>query len=86
VVLSAATSIWLPVSCERVFAFVRDENTRSQWDVLSHGNPVQEVSRIPNGSHPGNSISLLRVSIANVIRSYVQYVYVCVNVFDEIRA
>ncbi|KAM0926831.1 hypothetical protein ACQ4PT_003021 [Festuca glaucescens] len=60
VVLSAATSIWLPVSCERVFAFVRDENTRSQWDVLSHGNPVQEVSRIPNGSHPGNSISLLR--------------------------
>ncbi|CAM0943827.1 unnamed protein product [Alopecurus aequalis] len=60
VVLSAATSIWLPVSCDRVFAFVRDENTRSQWDVLSHGNPVQEVSRIPNGSHPGNSISLLR--------------------------
>uniref|UniRef100_A0ACD5ZCP7 Uncharacterized protein n=1 Tax=Avena sativa TaxID=4498 RepID=A0ACD5ZCP7_AVESA len=60
VVLSAATSIWLPVPCDRVFAFVRDENTRSQWDVLSHGNPVQEVSRIPNGSHPGNSISLLR--------------------------
>lgn len=95
VVLSAATSIWLPVPCERVFAFVRDENTRSQacpacriifsflfiqdnenarsdllapvlfnlqWDVLSHGNPVQEVSRIPNGTHPGNCISLLRVS------------------------
>ncbi|RCV08555.1 hypothetical protein SEVIR_1G342400v4 [Setaria viridis] len=60
VVLSAATSIWLPVPCDRVFAFVRDENTRSQWDVLSHGNQVQEVSRIPNGSHPGNCISLLR--------------------------
>ncbi|AQK56288.1 Homeodomain leucine zipper family IV protein [Zea mays] len=60
VVLSAATSIWLPVPCDRVFAFVRDEHTRSQWDVLSHGNPVQEVSRIPNGSHPGNCISLLR--------------------------
>jgi homeobox-leucine zipper protein len=30
VVLSAATSIWLPVPCDRVFAFVRDENTRSQ--------------------------------------------------------
>jgi homeobox-leucine zipper protein len=102
VVLSAATSIWLPVPCDRVFAFVRDEHTRSQvcrrdatsrslivpfcppafrmrhateltspvpllclqWDVLSHGNPVQEVSRIPNGSHPGNCISLLRVSIS----------------------
>ncbi|XP_062221849.1 homeobox-leucine zipper protein ROC8-like isoform X1 [Phragmites australis] len=60
VVLSAATSIWLPVPCDRVFAFVRNENTRSQWDVLSHGNPVQVVSRIPNGSHPGNCISLLR--------------------------
>ncbi|AQK75299.1 Homeobox-leucine zipper protein ROC8-like [Zea mays] len=60
VVLSAATSIWLPVPCDRAFAFVRDEHTRSQWDVLSHGNPVQEVSRIPNGSHPGNCISLLR--------------------------
>jgi homeobox-leucine zipper protein len=30
VVLSAATSIWLPVPCDRVFAFVRDENTRTQ--------------------------------------------------------
>ncbi|CAN6245930.1 unnamed protein product [Urochloa humidicola] len=60
VVLSAATSIWLPVPCDRVFAFVRDENARSQWDVLSHGNPVQEVSRVPYGSHPGNCISLLR--------------------------
>uniref|UniRef100_A0ACD5ZKY2 Uncharacterized protein n=1 Tax=Avena sativa TaxID=4498 RepID=A0ACD5ZKY2_AVESA len=60
VVLSAATSVWLPVPCEHVFAFVRDESTRSQWDVLTHGNQVQEVSRIPNGPNPGNCISLLR--------------------------
>ncbi|TVU04306.1 hypothetical protein EJB05_50122 [Eragrostis curvula] len=60
VVLCAATSIWLPVPGEHVFAFVRDENARSQWDVLSHGNPVQEVSRITNGANPGNCISLLR--------------------------
>lgn len=33
-----------------------------QWDVLMHGNPVQEVSRITNGTNPGNCISLLRVS------------------------
>ena len=37
-----------------------------QWDVLSDGNPVQEVAHITNGSHPGNCISVLRVSI-NVI-------------------
>ncbi|OAY81059.1 Homeobox-leucine zipper protein ROC8 [Ananas comosus] len=90
VVLSAATSLWLPMSCERVFSFFRDENMRpqvltvyltprflllavlssgnsfefgcnlSQWDVLSSGNPVQEVARISNGSDPGNCISLLR--------------------------
>ncbi|KAJ0987295.1 hypothetical protein J5N97_005651 [Dioscorea zingiberensis] len=60
VVLSAATSIWLPVSCQRVFSFFKDERTRSQWDVLSNGNSVQEVAHISTGSHPGNSISLLR--------------------------
>lgn len=60
VVLSAATSIWLPVSCQRVFSFFKDERTRSQWDVLSNGNSVQEVAHIATGSHPGNSISLLR--------------------------
>ncbi|RCV20772.1 hypothetical protein SEVIR_4G083900v4 [Setaria viridis] len=65
VVLSAATSIWLPVPGDHVFAFVRDETVRSQWDVLSHGNQVQEVSRIPNGSNPGNCISLLRGLNAN---------------------
>ncbi|MQL90183.1 hypothetical protein Taro_022778 [Colocasia esculenta] len=60
VVLSAATSIRLPVSPESVFGFLRNEQTRSQWDVLSNGNSVQEVAHISNGQHPGNCISLLR--------------------------
>ncbi|KAJ3695947.1 hypothetical protein LUZ60_001324 [Juncus effusus] len=60
VVLSAATSLWLPISCDRVFTFFRDETMRSQWDVLSSNNSVQEVTSITNGSHPGNCISLLR--------------------------
>ncbi|KAJ6806597.1 homeobox-leucine zipper protein ROC8-like isoform X1 [Iris pallida] len=60
VVLSAATSIWLPISCQRVFGFFKDERTRAQWDVLANGNTVQEVTHITNGSHPGNCISLLR--------------------------
>jgi homeobox-leucine zipper protein len=41
-----------------------------QWDVLSHGNQVQEVSRIPNGSNPGNCISLLRVSNQSINQSF----------------
>ncbi|XP_077234592.1 homeobox-leucine zipper protein HDG11-like [Tasmannia lanceolata] len=60
VVLSAATSLWLPVSPQNVFNFFRDERTRSQWDVLSNGNSVQEVAHIANGQHPGNCISVLR--------------------------
>ncbi|KAI6694292.1 hypothetical protein NL676_022002 [Syzygium grande] len=60
VVLSAATTIWLPISPQNVFNFFKDERTRAQWDVLSNGNAVQEVAHIANGSHPGNCISVLR--------------------------
>ncbi|XP_048544395.1 homeobox-leucine zipper protein ROC8-like [Triticum urartu] len=60
VVLGAATSVWLPVPADHVFGFLRDENTRTQWDVLCKENSVQPVSRIPNGPNPGNCITLLR--------------------------
>ncbi|KAG4118100.1 hypothetical protein ERO13_D12G272900v2 [Gossypium hirsutum] len=60
IVLSAATTFWLPVSPQNVFNFFKDERTRPQWDVLSSGNAVQEVAHIANGSHPGNCISVLR--------------------------
>ncbi|XP_042445806.1 homeobox-leucine zipper protein ROC8-like isoform X1 [Zingiber officinale] len=60
VLLSAATTIWFPISPESVFVFFKDERTRAQWDVLSNGNTVQEVTHIMTGSHPGNCISLLR--------------------------
>ncbi|KAL2342303.1 hypothetical protein Fmac_003588 [Flemingia macrophylla] len=61
VVLSAATTIWLPTPPHTVFNFFKGERKRPQWDVLSNGDVVQEVARIANGSHPGNSISVLRV-------------------------
>ncbi|KAK4370764.1 hypothetical protein RND71_010239 [Anisodus tanguticus] len=60
VVISAASTIWLPVPPQHVFNFLRDERTRPQWDVLSNQNPVQEVAHVANGSHPGNCISVLR--------------------------
>ncbi|PHT53491.1 Homeobox-leucine zipper protein HDG12 [Capsicum baccatum] len=60
VVISAATTIWLPIPPQHVFNFFRDERTRPQWDVLSNQNPVQEVAHIANGSHSGNCISVLR--------------------------
>ncbi|KAI3815588.1 hypothetical protein L1987_15262 [Smallanthus sonchifolius] len=59
-VLSASTTIWLPIPPQNVFDFFRDGRTRPQWDVLSNQNPVQEMANISSGTHPGNCISVLR--------------------------
>ncbi|GER44945.1 homeobox-leucine zipper protein ROC1 [Striga asiatica] len=69
IVLSAATSFWLPVPPKRVFDFLRDENSRSEWDILSNGGLVQEMAHIANGRDPGNSVSLLRVNSQNSSQS-----------------
>uniref|UniRef100_A0A0C9S5A6 TSA: Wollemia nobilis Ref_Wollemi_Transcript_13059_2970 transcribed RNA sequence n=1 Tax=Wollemia nobilis TaxID=56998 RepID=A0A0C9S5A6_9CONI len=65
VVLSAATSVWLPVSPQRLFDFLRDERLRSEWDILSNGGPMQEMAHIPKGQDPANCVSLLRASAMN---------------------
>lgn len=69
IVLSAATSFWLPVPPKGVFDFLRDENTRSELDILSNGGLVQEMAHTANGGHPGNSVSLLRVNSTNSSQS-----------------
>ncbi|XP_028769098.1 homeobox-leucine zipper protein ANTHOCYANINLESS 2 isoform X2 [Neltuma alba] len=62
IVLSAATSVWLPVSPPRLFDFLRDERLRSEWDILSNGGPMQEMAHIAKGQDHGNCVSLLRSS------------------------
>ncbi|XP_057481341.1 homeobox-leucine zipper protein ANTHOCYANINLESS 2-like isoform X2 [Actinidia eriantha] len=64
-VLSATTSVWMPVSHQRLFDFLRDEQLRSEWDELSHGGPMQEMVRIAPGQDRGNCVSLLRTTAAN---------------------
>ncbi|KAF3609774.1 hypothetical protein DY000_02044437 [Brassica cretica] len=63
IVLSAATSFWIPVPPKRVFDFLRDENSRNEWDILSNGGVVQEMAHIANGRETGNCVSLLRVNV-----------------------
>lgn len=63
VVLSAATSVWLPISPLRVFNFLRNDDLRSEWDILSNGAPMQEMAHIAKGHDHGNSVSLLRASV-----------------------
>ncbi|KAI3694336.1 hypothetical protein L1987_77300 [Smallanthus sonchifolius] len=63
--LTAVSTTWLPHPHYQVFDLLRDERRRSQLDIISNGNQLREVDHIANGSHPGNSISLLRVNVAS---------------------
>jgi homeobox-leucine zipper protein len=66
IILNAATSFWLPVLPARIFGFLRDDATRSEWDILSNGGDVQEMAHIANGRDQGNAVSLLRVNVRTV--------------------
>lgn len=59
-ILSAATSLWLPLSYETLFDFFKDEKNRAQWDALSDGNISNEIAHISTGTHPGNCISIIQ--------------------------
>ncbi|GLU21058.1 hypothetical protein SLE2022_372230 [Rubroshorea leprosula] len=65
IVLSAATSLWMPVSQHRLFEFLQNEQMRCQWDILSNGVPMQEMVRFAKGQEQGNYVSLLRGSAIN---------------------
>ncbi|KAL0548638.1 hypothetical protein IC582_013093 [Cucumis melo] len=59
IVLSAATSVWMPVTQQRLFEFLQDECLRSEWDILSNSRPMLEMLRISKGQGPDNRVSLL---------------------------
>ncbi|KAK3438511.1 hypothetical protein EUGRSUZ_C03134 [Eucalyptus grandis] len=67
-VLSAATSFWLPVLPNRVFDFLCDMNSRSEWDILSNRGVVEMV-HIPNGRDTGNCVSLLQANFSESAKS-----------------
>ncbi|KVH91151.1 hypothetical protein Ccrd_006833 [Cynara cardunculus var. scolymus] len=47
IVSSAATSVWLPMSPQRLFNFLREERLRSEWDILSNEGPMQKMAISP---------------------------------------
>ncbi|XP_065870098.1 homeobox-leucine zipper protein ROC8-like [Euphorbia lathyris] len=59
-IVSAATSLWLPLPPWTVFSFFKDERTRMQWDILSNGNPIHKLTDIPIGANPANSITVIQ--------------------------
>ncbi|CAN1332505.1 Homeobox-leucine zipper protein HDG7 [Linum perenne] len=54
VVLSASTSVWLPIS-QRVFEFLMSERTRKDWDLQMNGETLYEVVCIPMAQARGNN-------------------------------
>ncbi|KAM1012020.1 hypothetical protein FF1_047159 [Malus domestica] len=66
-IVSVATSLWLPLPSETVFNFFKDEKNRVQWDVLSNGNPVHEIANISTRTHPGDCICVIRFSLISMV-------------------
>src|SRR5262249_33897783 len=65
VVLSAATSVWLPVARQKLFEYLRNEELRREWDVLSHGGEMHEMLRIDKSQNGHNCVHLLRASVSS---------------------
>lgn len=63
-VLSASTSVWLPVMRQRLFNFLRDEHSRSEWDILCTGGLMQEMIHVAKGQERGNCVCLLRSNVS----------------------
>lgn len=62
-VLSVATSVWIPAPPKRLFDFLCETRFRSKWDILSNGAPMYEMAHIAKGQDAGNAVSLLRASV-----------------------
>lgn len=65
IVLSAATSVWMPTTQQTLFDFLRNEQMRNQWDILSSGRPMQAMFNVAKGPGQGNCVSILRGAAVN---------------------
>lgn len=64
VIVTASTSLWLPLMHNIVFEFLIDDNRRGHWDVLSSGTThIHQIGRISNGCHPSNCTRIIQVRI-----------------------
>ncbi|XP_020227921.1 homeobox-leucine zipper protein GLABRA 2 [Cajanus cajan] len=61
VILSAVTSVWLPVSPNVLFDFLRDEAHRSKWDSKSSGGSVKSIANLAKGKDRGNVVNIQKI-------------------------
>ncbi|WOL20334.1 homeobox-leucine zipper protein ROC5-like [Canna indica] len=65
IVLTAATTTWIAIPPERLLDFLRDDASRSKWDILSDGRPMVEMVHIAKGQDASNAVSLLRTTASD---------------------
>ncbi|KAK6125001.1 hypothetical protein DH2020_041275 [Rehmannia glutinosa] len=58
-ILSAVSCVWLPVSHHVLFDFLRDENRRNEWDIMSNGSTIQSIANLAKGQDRGNAVTTL---------------------------
>ncbi|KAG6420462.1 hypothetical protein SASPL_116991 [Salvia splendens] len=63
--LTMVTSFWLPTPPKRVFDFLRDRNTRKEWDMLLNGQDIEEMAHIVTGNEDGNLVTMYQVKDTN---------------------
>jgi len=64
IVLSASTSVWLPVNQHTLFAFISHLSFRHEWDILTNDTTMEETIRIQKAKRHGNIISLLKIVVS----------------------
>ncbi|XVF24972.1 hypothetical protein REPUB_Repub13aG0173200 [Reevesia pubescens] len=58
VIICAVSSVWLAVSPNLLFDFLRDEARRNEWDIMSNGGPVQSIANLAKGQDRGNAVTI----------------------------
>ncbi|CAF2149855.1 homeobox-leucine zipper protein HDG6-like isoform X4 [Brassica napus] len=69
IVLSAATSLWLPVSKKTAFDFLINPSFRNQWDILAIDvtTSIEEKIKIQKSRFHRNEVSLLQIEPGNSV-------------------
>ncbi|CAL0301022.1 unnamed protein product [Lupinus luteus] len=64
IVVTAITSLWLPIPYQQIYDFLTDDTRRFQWDVLSCGSMARKIAQISSRNQPENSISIIQQPFA----------------------
>ncbi|GMI78023.1 GLABRA 2 [Hibiscus trionum] len=58
VIVCAVSSVWLPVSPNLLFDFLRHEARRHKWDFMSNGGPAKSIVNLAKGQDLGKVVTV----------------------------